>query len=170
MQKLWLYLVLSLALIAPLSATTVTFNPPWPESGEAVRIRIETSANGCIPDATTTVNAAAREIEILFETPAGLGCPTAVIPFEEEVVVDDLAPGTWTVLVYMSEPPLARRKIGERSLVVSSELRGLEIEPRVIPAGSTTTPWISLRANRIGFCAVLVDPCPVPSVLFNGSR
>ncbi|HEY0142715.1 MAG TPA: hypothetical protein VGF48_17580 [Thermoanaerobaculia bacterium] len=163
-----LYLVLSLALSAPLFAITIVVDPPAPQVGDPVRIRVSGWwPDGCVPDAVIVTMTQPGRIELFLRAPQDLGCILVPVQFSKEVVLASLPAGTWQVVVYAPLPPLAQRFLGETSFVVASTVPQVDIEPRVIPAGAQT-PWISIRAERIAYCPPIVDPCPIPQIRFNG--
>jgi hypothetical protein len=165
MRSRLLYVVLSLALTAPLLAVTIVVDPPAPEVGDSIRIRVSGYwPDGCVPNATASVQGG--EVVIELAPPPEAGCILVPTQFSEEVFIASLPADTWRVGVYAVQPPLARRKIGETSFVVAGTNVPVEIEPRVIPAAAKT-PWISIRAKGIGHCIPLIDPCNIPQILFN---
>lgn len=168
MRSRLLYLVLSLALSAPLFAVTIVVDPPAPQVGDPVRIRVSGWwPDGCVPDSVIVSMPAPGRIELFLRVPQDLGCILVPVQFSKEAVLASLPAGTWQVAVYAPQPPLALRFLGETSFVVASTVPQAEVEPRVIPAGAQT-PWISLRAERIAWCPPIANPCPVPRIAFNG--
>lgn len=167
MRKL---LICLLFLAVPLSAEKVYFDPPDPTNRTPVTIRVSGLwDSGCLP-AAPNVRVEGRTI-IVQATPTGLCSPTLpiVAPYRIETWAGLLEPGTYDVRAELGLRGIFQRvaeaKLVVREAGVASVLNTpIEISPRVVAPGA---PLVHIRADFFPPC-VLIDPCPVPTVKFNG--
>jgi hypothetical protein len=167
MRKL-LFCLLFLAV--PLSAEKVYFDPPDPTNRTPVTIAV---AGLWVPDcrpASPAVLVQGRTITVTAMVTGSCGPTVPVVSsYRFEVWAGLLEPGTYDVVADLIAGDI-RQRVAATKLVVREAgfapgpNTAIDISPRVVAPG---TPSFHIRADFFPPC-VLIDPCPVPRIKFNG--
>lgn len=159
-----------LFLAVPLSAEKIYFDPPAPTNRTPVTIRVAGIWDAGCPPSSPTVNVDGRSINIRASL-TGLCSPTLPVAaaYGFEVWTGLLEPGRYSVNVVFAAGD-AFQRVATASLVVREHgvapgfNTPITITPGVTHPG---TPAFHIRGDFFPPC-VLIDPCPVPHVFFNG--
>ena len=169
MRRISLLLALAFAVL-PLSADTIRFDPPAPTTETFVSMRYEGAwAIGCSP-ADPEVSRAGSVVTVKL-TVKGHCAPElpAIGYYQAEAPLGVLAAGENTIVVEAWENS-KRYELARETLVVRGAMpviggSRIEVAPQVVFPGQMP---IVIRAEDIGTCPDLVNPCNPPTVTFNG--
>lgn len=157
--------------VLPLSADVLRFDPPAPTTETFVSIRYEGSwAIGCRPAyPQVSRNGSVVTVTLTLVGQCSSQLP-AIQPYEIVAPLGLLPAGENTVVVKVLEDSLPGYEIAGETVFVRGGMpvvggSRIEIVPQVIFPGQMP---IVIRAEEIGYCEPLVDPCHPPTVKFNG--
>ena len=154
-----------LTLFAPiLSADFVRLVPPDPDSNDSIEVRMGGSwRDGCVPR-DPEVSVAGTEITITL-TAGTKSCPAVITAWRADATIPPLAPGYYTVHVFLPLEPDADPVLWRS---ISFPVREADVEFEILPSSGPAAGGYEVTIlGQFGECTV-TPPCPVPEVLFDG--
>jgi hypothetical protein len=165
LRNVLLALVLSLPLAA--QQTSYAFEPIAPTDQSFVILRIRSLwRDGCRPE-KERITRNGNSIVVHYETPRGVGCATAIYPWNESASIGVLEAGIYDVKVEVDDYD-GVITVATLRLVVTEAEGEARFEPRIAStAGGTAVsgPYLCVDTSPLGEVTLLVDGQTVPSTL-----